>query len=90
MCIRDSTVPAHHPAENRQHEAVRFVLPILGGMVSGYGGAYSYLAGSIDAFVTREAFGAIMEARGFTDVRCEAMFPPVADIVSGTRAGESP
>jgi ubiquinone/menaquinone biosynthesis methyltransferase len=68
----------------------RFVLPILGGMVSGYGGAYSYLAGSIDAFVTREAFGAIMEARGFTDVRCEAMFPPVADIVSGTRAGESP
>lgn len=68
----------------------RFVLPILGGMVSGYGGAYSYLAGSIDAFVTREEFGAIMEARGFTDVRCEAMFPPVADIVSGTRGGANP
>ncbi|HCH61275.1 MAG: SAM-dependent methyltransferase [Deltaproteobacteria bacterium] len=65
----------------------RFILPILGGVVSGYGGAYSYLAGSIDAFVTREAFGAIMEDRGFTDVRCEAMFPPVADIVSGTRSG---
>ncbi len=67
----------------------RFVLPVLGGWVSGYGDAYSYLAGSIDAFVTREQFGAMMEARGFADVRCEAMFPPVADIVSGTRTRSS-
>lgn len=65
----------------------RFVLPLLGGWVSGFGGAYQYLAGSIDAFVTREEFAAIMAARGFQDVRCEGMFPPVADIVSGTRSG---
>ncbi len=65
----------------------RFVLPILGGWVSGFGGAYKYLAGSIDAFVTREDFAAIMAERGFTDLRCERMFPPVADIVSGTRTG---
>jgi demethylmenaquinone methyltransferase/2-methoxy-6-polyprenyl-1,4-benzoquinol methylase len=64
----------------------RFVLPMLGGWVSGFGGAYKYLAGSIDAFVTREQFAEIMAARGFVDTRCEGMFPPVADIVSGTRA----
>lgn len=63
----------------------RFVLPILGGLVSGFGDAYRYLAGSIDAFQSREEFAAAMEARGFVDVQCDRMFPPVADIVSGTR-----
>jgi ubiquinone/menaquinone biosynthesis methyltransferase len=65
----------------------RFVLPILGGWMSGYASAYRYLAGSIDAFHTREDFAAMMEERGFVDVRCESMFPPVADIVSGTFGG---
>ena len=65
----------------------RFVLPLLGGWVSGYAGAYKYLDGSIDAFHTREAFAEMMEQRGFVDVRCERMFPPVADIVSGTFQG---
>ncbi len=64
----------------------RFVMPVLGGWVSGFGDAYAYLAGSIDAFQTREAFADAMVARGFEDVRCEGMFPPVADIVSGTRS----
>ena len=67
----------------------RFVLPILGGWVSGYANAYRYLAGSIDAFHTREDFAAMMQARGFVDVRCERMFPPVADIVSGTFQGDA-
>jgi len=67
----------------------RFVLPLLGGWVSGYSGAYRYLAGSIDAFHSREAFAEMMQQRGFIDVRCDRMFPPVADIVSGTFQGVS-
>jgi demethylmenaquinone methyltransferase / 2-methoxy-6-polyprenyl-1,4-benzoquinol methylase len=67
----------------------RFVLPLLGGWVSGYSGAYRYLAGSIDAFHSREAFAEMMQQRGFIDVRCDRMFPPVADIVSGTFQGAS-
>lgn len=65
----------------------RFVLPLLGGWVSGYSGAYRYLAGSIDAFHSREVFAEMMQQRGFVDVRCDRMFPPVADIVSGTFQG---
>jgi ubiquinone/menaquinone biosynthesis methyltransferase len=64
----------------------RFVMPILGGMVSGYGSAYRYLAGSIDAFMTRPDFEAILRDNGFEDVTGEDMFPPVASLVCGTRS----
>ena len=62
----------------------RFVMPILGGMVSGFADAYRYLAGSIDAFETRGSFEEKMRDVGFVEVHGEQMFPPVASIVSGT------
>lgn len=65
----------------------RFVMPILGGLISGFGDAYRYLAGSIDAFETQGSFAQMLRDHGFDDVRTELMFPPVASIVSGTRAG---
>jgi demethylmenaquinone methyltransferase / 2-methoxy-6-polyprenyl-1,4-benzoquinol methylase len=63
----------------------RFVMPIIGGMVSGYGSAYRYLAGSIDAFMTRPEFEQILRDNGFEVVTGEDMFPPVASLVCGTR-----
>lgn len=65
----------------------RFVMPILGGLVSGFGDAYRYLAGSIDAFETQGSFAQMLVDQGFDDARAELMFPPVASIVSGTRSG---
>ena len=64
----------------------RFVMPVLGGLVSGFGDAYRYLAGSIDAFETQGGFAQMLVDNGFEDARAELMFPPVASIVSGTRA----
>jgi len=64
----------------------RFVMPLLGGLVSGYGSAYRYLAGSIDAFMTRPEFEQILRDNGFEDVTGEDMFPPVASLVCGTRS----
>ncbi len=63
----------------------RFVMPLLGGMVSGFGDAYRYLAGSIDAFETRASFEAKLSDAGFIQVTGKQMFPPVASIVAGTR-----
>ena len=63
----------------------RFVMPLLGGMISGYGSAYRYLAGSIDAFMTRPDFETILQDNGFETVTGEDMFPPVASMVCGTR-----
>lgn len=64
----------------------RFVMPFLGGMVSGFSDAYRYLAGSIDAFETRGSFEDKMRTAGFHDVTGQQMFPPVASIVAGTRS----
>lgn len=63
----------------------RFVMPLLGGLVSGFSDAYRYLAGSIDAFETRGSFEGKLRDAGFVEVEGRQMFPPVASIVSGTR-----
>ena len=62
----------------------RLVLPVLGGLVSGYGAAYRYLAGSIDAFETRAGFEAMVQAAGLS-VHGREMFPPVAGLVVGEK-----
>lgn len=63
----------------------RLAMPLLGGLVSGYGSAYRYLAGSIDAFLTRDDFERVLRDHGFEQVTGEDMFPPVASLVCGTR-----
>lgn len=68
----------------------RFVMPILGGLISGYGDAYRYLAGSIDAFVSRAAFEQMMVDNGFAESWGRDMFPPVASIVVGQMPGAPP
>ena len=37
----------------------RVVMPAMGGLITGFGAAYRYLAGSIDAFETRQGFEAL-------------------------------
>jgi ubiquinone/menaquinone biosynthesis methyltransferase len=65
----------------------RLVMPVLGGAVSGYGGAYRYLAGSIDAFMPRAAFEELLVRHGFAEAWGRDMFPPVASLVVGAREG---
>jgi len=62
----------------------RLVVPTVGGLVTGFRDAYSYLAGSIDAFMTRPDFEALVAELGFT-ARGREMFPPVASLVVGIR-----
>ncbi len=63
------------------------VLPVVGGLVTGYAEAYRYLSRSIEAWHTRAEFVALLEAHGFS-AQGEEMFPPVASLITGTKRAE--
>ncbi len=62
----------------------RFVVPTVGGMVTGFREAYAYLTTSIDAFQTRTEFEDMLRHFGFV-ARGRDMVPPVASLVVGIR-----
>ena len=66
----------------------RLVVPVVGGLITGFGDAYRYLAGSIDAFTTRTELVALLEQCGL-EATGRDVFPPVASIVVG-RKGAAP
>ena len=88
IAVLDFFRPTDWVSRTLQGSYNRFVMPILGGWISGYGSAYRYLAGSIDAFMTRAEFEDLLRERGFTTVEGVDMFPPVASLVTGTRVAQ--
>ena len=63
----------------------RIVLPVVGGIITGYGPAYRYLASSIDAFESRPEFITLLTEHGFQS-NGRDMFPPVASMIWGDKA----
>ncbi len=53
---------------------LRFILPYLGGLVSGNLKAYQYLATSSKNYYTREEMGMILEEAGFKMIRSRSLF----------------
>jgi demethylmenaquinone methyltransferase/2-methoxy-6-polyprenyl-1,4-benzoquinol methylase len=64
----------------------RHVLPRVGGWISGDRGAYAYLPASVARFATPAAFGALMQAAGFTAVRWQPLTGGIAHVFEGTRS----
>lgn len=64
----------------------RRILPRVGGVVSGDGGAYAYLPASVDRFPRPADFAALMERAGFRGVRCRPLTAGVAHVYVGERA----
>jgi ubiquinone/menaquinone biosynthesis methyltransferase len=62
----------------------RGVVPLVGGVITGFSDAYRYLNLSIDAFLTADAFVALLAEHGLEGTH-RATLPPVASIVSATR-----
>lgn len=52
---------------------LKTLLPLIAGLATGDRNAYRYLAGSIEAFPTRESLAEEIRAAGFTEVRHEGM-----------------
>jgi len=53
---------------------LRFILPYLGGMISGNLKAYRYLASSSKNYYTKEEMGKILEVAGFDLIRSKSLF----------------
>ena len=64
--------------------ALKTALPVLGQLIAKDRDAYAYLAESMEGFVTREQYQAILREEGFDDVRAEDLTMGVAAIVKGT------
>ncbi len=64
----------------------RHVLPKIGGVISGDPYAYQYLNKTVESFPYGEAFCAIMEANGFTNVKAKPLTLGVATIYQGDKA----
>lgn len=59
----------------------RVVLPLVGGMITGEGAAYRYLAASMGAWTDRAGFEQMCLTAGFATVHGHELFPPVASLV---------
>jgi ubiquinone/menaquinone biosynthesis methyltransferase len=64
----------------------RAVLPGVGGAISGDRAAYRYLSRSMEGFMDRDAYAAVLRAAGFEGVRAVDLTAGIASIVSGRRA----
>ena len=51
----------------------KYLLPLVGRLVSGHGAAYSYLPASVRSFPPPPAFAAVLERAGFRDVRADPL-----------------
>jgi len=67
--------------------ALRTALPVLGQLVAKDRDAYAYLAESMEGFVTREQYEAILREEGFAAVVSEDLTMGVAALVKGTARG---
>ena len=63
----------------------RFLLPLVGRIVSGDGEAYAYLSRSMQGFLTRSEFEAAMREAGFRHVEARDLTLGIASIVRGVR-----
>jgi demethylmenaquinone methyltransferase/2-methoxy-6-polyprenyl-1,4-benzoquinol methylase len=64
----------------------RFVLPRLGGWISGDRSAYAYLPASVARFPAPAEFGALMEGAGFSGVQWRPLTGGIAHVFQGERA----
>jgi demethylmenaquinone methyltransferase/2-methoxy-6-polyprenyl-1,4-benzoquinol methylase len=65
---------------------LRYVLPVIAGLVTGDKSAYDYLCGSIESFPTHEAMGAEIKSAGFEPVTVHRMTGGIVALHCGTVA----
>ena len=61
------------------------VLPKIAGLLTGQGGAYKYLAGSIGEFPYGDDMVALFEKAGLAEAKCEPLSGGIASIYTGVK-----
>jgi len=74
LVILESSKPANPLWQVFNGFYLRFILPYLGGVISGNLKAYRYLASSSKNYYTREEMGKILEEAGFDLIRSKSLF----------------
>ncbi len=84
--VLEFSLPANPVMRSGYLAYLRFVIPVIGALVSRDRGAYRYLNRSIEAFHGPAAFCAMMEQAGFRDVSAAPLTGGVASIYKGSKA----
>ena len=84
LVVLDFFQPSSMVSKVLQGTYNRGVVPIVGGMITGFGDAYRYLNQSIDAFHTADEFVALLAEHDLQGSH-SSTWPPVASIVTATR-----
>jgi demethylmenaquinone methyltransferase/2-methoxy-6-polyprenyl-1,4-benzoquinol methylase len=67
------------------HLYLRFVIPAIGGLLTGNRGEFEYLRESIRAFPSQQAFSEMLEATGFSEVHHRNLTGGIVAIHKGTK-----
>jgi demethylmenaquinone methyltransferase / 2-methoxy-6-polyprenyl-1,4-benzoquinol methylase len=67
----------------------RSVLPLIGRLISGHSGAYTYLPASVGAFPPPERFMAMLQQVGFVETHARAMTFGIVHLYTATRQPQS-
>ncbi|MDR2539303.1 MAG: bifunctional demethylmenaquinone methyltransferase/2-methoxy-6-polyprenyl-1,4-benzoquinol methylase UbiE [Chlamydiales bacterium] len=69
LLILEGTIPHNRLLKAGHHMYLRYLLPFLGGLISGQPQAYQYLNDTISSFPSGETFCAYLRATGFMSVK---------------------
>ena len=87
--ILEFTTPRSPIVRFFYHAYFHYILPLIGGVVSGHPSAYRYLPRSVANFPREEELAARMREAGFADVRWRSLTLGVAAVHTGTRPAGS-
>jgi demethylmenaquinone methyltransferase/2-methoxy-6-polyprenyl-1,4-benzoquinol methylase len=83
--ILEFSTPASFPVKQLYKIYFRFILPVIGRLVSKHSSAYSYLPESVNAFPSGKIFVALLENAGFRNVKSRQLTFGITMLYSGTK-----
>jgi demethylmenaquinone methyltransferase/2-methoxy-6-polyprenyl-1,4-benzoquinol methylase len=83
--ILEFSLPGHRIVKAGYLAYLRFIVPLVGGFLSGDRGAYQYLNQSIETFDSPDKFCKLMEQSGFSQVEVIPLTYGIASIYEGTK-----
>jgi demethylmenaquinone methyltransferase/2-methoxy-6-polyprenyl-1,4-benzoquinol methylase len=85
LAVLEFSRPHRFPVKQVFSFYFRFILPLIGRLVSKDKRAYTYLPESVKTFPEGNAFLSILQQTGFKTTRCKTLFFGVASIYSGVK-----
>lgn len=89
LMILELSTPEHFPMKQAYYIYSRFIIPLLGRLISQSRKAYTYLPQSISAFPQNKAMKEILEKNGFQKASYKVLFPGVCSLYLAEKGKES-